>query len=88
MLPESKHEPTRRREFLIMPSIAFDVGCEFLDPPLPIGVRRRAVLRTGVPETAVEENRDTFRRKEYVRTSPRNPRYGAIHLKAQMVLLE
>ena len=71
-----------------MPSIALNVGRKFLDPPVPIGMRRRAVFRAGVPEAAVKENRDTFRWKEYVRPSPCNPRYGPIHLKTQMALLE
>ena len=82
MFPESQHQPTCVAEFLIMPSITFNVGRQFFDPPTPIGARCRTVLRAGVPEAAIKENRDTFARKEYVWTSPRNPRYGPIYLKA------
>ena len=72
MFPESEHQPTCGREFLIMPSIALDVGRQFVDPPTPICVRRRSMLRTRVPEAPIKENRDTFRRKRQVGTSPRN----------------
>ena len=83
MFPESEHKPTGSPEFVIVPSITFDVPRELLKPPIPIGVRRRAMYRTGMPEAAVKEHRDPFLRENQVRTGSRHTWNRAIHPKAQ-----
>ena len=54
MLPESERQPACRREFTIVPPITFDVRPQLVNPPLPIRVRRCAVLWAGMPETPIE----------------------------------
>ena len=83
VFPESEHKPTGSPEFAIVPSITFDVRRQLLTPPIPIGVRCRAMYRTGMPEAAVKEHRDPLRRENQVRTGSRHARNGAIHPKTQ-----
>lgn len=88
MLPESERQPTCRREFAVVAPITFEVRLQLLHPPLPIGMRRSAVLWAGMPEAPVEEHRDPFLRKDQVRTGSRHTRNGPIHPEAETASMQ
>jgi len=54
VLPDPDHLPTVLAENAVGLSVALPVASELLLPPLCIGLRPGAVLRTGVPEAAVD----------------------------------
>ena len=56
VLPDVQRLPTDFTKADVVASIPGDVGSELRCPPFPIRLRTHAVLRAGVPETAVNEH--------------------------------
>ena len=55
VLPEPQDHPTRVDQRRVGPLIAGSVALDFGSPKLGVGGRKGVVLRTAVPETAVDE---------------------------------
>lgn len=58
VLPDSDDGPAELTERRIGAPISSDVCVELLAPPLRVVLRRCGVLRTAMPEAAVDEDRD------------------------------
>jgi hypothetical protein len=70
MFPHPDGEPVLGLEEFVGRSVAREVGLQFRLPPFTVVGWNRAVLRTTVPEAAVDEDGDALSRKHYVGSSP------------------
>ncbi len=79
VFPESQNPPTAFGQLLGMKTIPLDIGLEFGRPPLSVGLGRRAMVRTGVPEAPVQVDSDPEARKSYVRFGAGEMGDGEVH---------
>jgi hypothetical protein len=56
VLPHMHHYPAQRVELLVFLTVSGDVSCELRPPPLAVVLRKDAVVRACMPETAIHEN--------------------------------
>jgi hypothetical protein len=59
MLPDVDHAPASFSEELVVASIAGSGRGQLLCPPLGVRLRQGSVRRTSMPETTIDEQRDT-----------------------------
>jgi hypothetical protein len=67
VFPNMHHDPAHHDELLILLPVSGDVPLEFLLPPLAVVSRDNAMIRTGVPEAAIDENRNSRGGKREIR---------------------
>lgn len=79
VLPESQNGPAEGVQMLVGSSIPLDVPTKFLGPPLSIRLRNAQMLRAGVPEATIDEDRDLGRTEHHVRTSPAHSGQRSVH---------
>ena len=58
MLPDADHPPSKLAQLAACAPISLSVRLDLVDPELPVCAGMDAVLRTAVPETAIDEDRD------------------------------
>ena len=80
MLPDSNDGPSLLIKPPIRVSVARHIRGDLLAPPFSIGLGCRSVVRTGVPKTSVNEDRDPKARIGNVR-SPPHSRQGIVDAK-------
>ena len=74
MLPHPDHRPTGFLEVAVGLAIPFDVESQFGCPPDAVSFGQGAVLRTPVPEAAVDEDDDPMPSELKVGAAARQPR--------------
>ena len=60
MLPDPTDSPTGGPQLVVVETITLHVAIEFCRPPGPVRRWSRRMLRTPVPEAAVNEHRQTY----------------------------
>lgn len=63
------HDPPHLRKLDVFLAVAFHITRELVPPPLTVVFGKNAVIRAGMPETPVNENRDMYRGKYDVRAT-------------------
>jgi hypothetical protein len=66
VLPHADYVPASRSERGIVPAIPLDVSIQLDRPVRRVSARIGPVIRTSVPEAAVDEHRDSSCRKDHV----------------------
>ena len=88
MLPHTNHFPSSPRESLVgvpVPGpIRFDLG----PPPSGVRLRPRRMLRTAMPKTPVDEDRDPRARENEIRLAPRGGIRPDVHAKPESQTME
>lgn len=59
MLPDVKSNPAQSLQLIVTSSIPGDVRVEFVGPPFPVVLWRGAVIGATMPETTIDEDRNT-----------------------------
>jgi hypothetical protein len=72
MFPKAKDEPAVAAQSSVRVAIAAAIGFDFVTPPSGIRLRPGSVLRTPVPETAINENCHLRTRERDVGTPTRS----------------
>ena len=67
--PEAQDRPTRGPQRISLFPITSDVAVELRRPVIPVDTRSATVIRTAVPEAAINEDRDLSLREYNVRTN-------------------
>src|SRR4051812_1227298 len=83
VLPNAKHDPPEPSEGCIRLRVAPAVRRDLVAPPSRVGFRLNAVLRTAVPEAAIDEDGDLGGGKDNVGAPPRQSRNCLIDAEAQ-----
>lgn len=79
MLPDTDDQPPRVAQPRVRVTIALDVPIELVDPPLAVRSRRRPVIRTAVPEAAVDEDRYTRSDENQIGTAAKPGQDPVVH---------
>ena len=67
MLPDRQNLPTQPLQFPQVPTVPCLIGLKVGNPEIHIGLGQRTMGRAGVPETPIDENRQSLPRKHEVR---------------------
>jgi hypothetical protein len=66
VLPDARHSPPLSGQLIVIPAIPCDVAHELRLPVRSVSPRPARMLRTPVPEAAVDENRKSRTWEKYV----------------------
>jgi DNA (cytosine-5)-methyltransferase 1 len=78
VLPDAHHDPTQFRQVLVSPPVTHDIPSQLLGPPGLVGFWLSPVIRTSVPEAAVNEHSHSFGGEGQVRSPSGHARKGGI----------
>jgi hypothetical protein len=69
VFPEPQHSPPAAPQQYVRVAVPLNVGFDLVAPPTGIGFRPRGVVRTTVPEAAVDEHRNLDANEGHVRAT-------------------